>query len=192
MELSPRLYHWIVRPKFFTNMFIHNVLKEHFDFTGKTVLDFGCGIGSCSKIFEPSHYLGLEIDHQRIKYAQHIYPDYRFELMNDKRLADLDHSIDNILIVAVLHHISSLELQRYLEKFKRILKPYGKILVIEPCLTSSTLISNKLMCLFDNGKYLRYEEEYLEPFRVNAFKTTVFKRYRRHFYNELFFSAELQ
>ncbi|MBU4310929.1 class I SAM-dependent methyltransferase, partial [bacterium] len=74
MRLSPFIYHKIVRPKFAIKKYILNVIKEEFDFENKKVLDFGCGTGSNSFIFDSSHYLGVDINKERIAYAQKLFP----------------------------------------------------------------------------------------------------------------------
>lgn len=191
MELSPRLYHWLVRPKFLTDLYINNVLKLNFDFTNKIVLDFGCGTGSTSSIFIPSNYLGVDPDSRRVAYAKRLHPNHNFNVLKGSRLPISDNSIDYILIIAVLHHISSDDIQAYLQDFPRILKPYGKIVVIEPCLFKHSYLSNWFMNFFDKGKYIRDEESYLEMFKINNFRTEVIKRYKKLFYNEIFFSASL-
>lgn len=191
MELSPRLYHWFVRPKLFTKLYINNVLQTSFDFKNKNVLDFGCGIGSSCSIFEPSHYLGIDPDWKRVEYAKRLYPNYQFDVITGKQLPINHCLLDYIVIVAVLHHISSEEILNYIQQFKSVLRPFGQILVIEPCLVKSSHLSNSLMKHFDNGSYIRDQESYLELFETNNFLTTVIKRFEKFFYNELFFSARL-
>src|ERR1700730_10679131 len=190
MELSPQLYHRLVRPKWFTNFYIHNNLRSHFNFTAKTVLDFGSGIGSNCSMFHPTCYIGLDVDQKRIDYAKRIYPTYSFQVLQGDHLPIQDQSIDYILIVAVLHHIPTTEVSNYLIEFQRILKPEGRIIGIEPCFfhKSST---NWFMSLFDKGKYIQSEEGYFDHFRKHDFEIEVLKRFKKLIlYNELYFSAK--
>ncbi len=191
MELSPRLYHWFVRPKLLTKLYINNVLQTSFDFSNKSVLDFGCGIGSSSSIFDPNLYLGIDPDYNRVVYAKRLYPTHQFDVIDGKELPLNNCSFDYIVMVAVLHHISSGDILKYLQQFKHALKPFGRILVIEPCLIKSSHISNSLMEFFDNGPYIRDQEGYEELFQTNNFRITILKQFNRFFYNELFFSATL-
>jgi cyclopropane fatty-acyl-phospholipid synthase-like methyltransferase len=46
MPLSPRLYHSFIRPKWFTQKYIHDHITEHFQLENKKVLDFGSGTGA--------------------------------------------------------------------------------------------------------------------------------------------------
>lgn len=191
MELSPRFYHWFVRPKLFTQLYIHNVLQTRYDFSNRSVLDFGCGIGTSSSIFNPKDYLGIDPDDKRVRYAKQLYPNYQFAVFDGKELPLNNQRFDYIVIVAVLHHISTEEISRYLQKFRQALKPNGRILVLEPCLFNKPCLSNSLMHFFDNGPYIRDEKGYLELFEANDFKTSIHKQFKHFFYNELFFSATL-
>ena len=190
MELSPRLYHWLIRSKFLTDSYINNFIRINFDYTNKRVLDFGCGIGTSSPLFEPDNYIGMDPDFKRIAYAKYLYPGYSFNVLKDKQLPVSSNSIDYILIIAVLHHISFDNIQNYVQEFQRILKPYGKLIIIEPCFSKNSNINNWFMSFFDNGQYIRDETSYLEMFEINNFYTKVIKRFKKLlFYNEIFFTA---
>lgn len=190
MELSPKLYNWLVRPGWFSQLFINDVIKNEFDFNCKTVLDFGCGTGTSSSMFEPGSYYGVDCDLRRILYAQYQNPGYNFSVLRGHTMPVYENSFDYILVIAVLHHIPKHELPLYLKDFKRVLKPQGTILVIEPYLSEGCYFSNLFMKFVDRGKYIEGEEEYLELFRNCNYKVEVHKRYKQLcFYNKLFFSA---
>lgn len=190
MGLSPIQYRWLVRPKWFTKLYIHNSITCNFNFNNKKVLDFGCGTGSICYMFTPENYLGIDCDHKRIAYANRLYPGYSFSALQGDYLPVLDNSIDYMLIISVLHHISSDELSNYLQEFHRVLKYRGEILIIEPCFFKNSQFNNYFMSLFDKGSYIRCENEYLDIFNKNYYKTTVLKRSSQlFFYNKLFFTA---
>jgi ubiquinone/menaquinone biosynthesis C-methylase UbiE len=190
MELSPGLYRWLVRPKWLTKYYIHDVMKLYFDFENKTVLDFGSGVGSNCTLFHPRDYLGLDIDPNRVDYARRLNPSYRFQTLQGNRLPVSDRSKDLILIIAVLHHIPNAELHEYVKEFQRVLKPNGSILVIEPCFFQNCHISNWFMGRMDKGKHIQDEDGYFDLFRRHNFTIRVIKKFKKMFvYNELFFSA---
>jgi ubiquinone/menaquinone biosynthesis C-methylase UbiE len=190
MELSPKLYNWFVRPKWFSHLLINGVITKQFDFTNKQVLDFGCGIGSCCSIFSPDYYMGVDCDAKRIYYASHNNPQHSFKVMNGHNLPALRNSFDYILIISVLHHIAQKELTGYLKEFHRILKPNGKIIVYEPCFFENNNFNNLFMKVFDRGKYIQIEDKYLEMFTNCNYDTEIHERYHQLlFYNKLFFSA---
>ncbi|MBA4494570.1 class I SAM-dependent methyltransferase [Paenactinomyces guangxiensis] len=190
MELSPGLYHGFVRPRWLTKIYIHDMIQRHFDLTGKAVLDFGSGTGSCSCICTPKHYLGIDPDPKRVAYARRLYPDYNFAVLEGSSLPASDKSFDYILIVAVLHHIPPDTLPAYLQEFHRVLKPTGKILVMEPCFLKNSLFNNRFMAFFDRGKYIRYESGYRSIFTKHHYRIEKLKEFKKMlFYNELFFMA---
>lgn len=159
------------------------------DISNKKILDFGCGTGNNCSIFNSSNYLGVDIDKGRIKYAQKLNPKYAFMLVGTKLSEIENSSFDIIFISAVLHHIPNSKIECYLTQFKRILKPNGKLIIYEPYFTPKFIIRNWVMKTFDEGKYIRTENEYLELFEEN-FNTKVHIRFKIiNLYNGIFFSA---
>jgi ubiquinone/menaquinone biosynthesis C-methylase UbiE len=190
MRLSPKLYHYLIRPKWLTKFYIDDVILSYFNFNNKLVLDFGCGIGSGSSMVRPDGYLGVDPDPERISYAKSLYPEHNFHVLVGNNLPVPDNSIDYILIIAVLHHIPTGDIHDYLREFNRILKSDGKILVMEPCFFENRNLANRCMAAFDNGKYIRNMNEYLQIFNDNSYKVNILKQFKRMLlYNEIFFAA---
>ena len=190
MELSPILYHRLIRPDWFLERYIFSKLKDNFEFNNKKIIDFGCGVGSSSAFFPSSSYLGLDCDKRRVEYARKTNPGYDFGELVGNKLPVPDASVDYILIVSVLHHIPSKDVHEYLNEFRRVLTNSGKILVIEPCLFKSSYLSNCYMSWFDKGKYIRNEDEYLDMFVNFNYQTQVMRRFSQLFvYKKLFFVA---
>ncbi|WP_235950010.1 class I SAM-dependent methyltransferase [Paenibacillus apii] len=187
---SPLLYHRLVRPKWFTKKYIHDQITPRFAFNDKVVLDFGSGTGANCSMFQPIHYIGIDPDAKRIHYAKKQYPNHKFHVFEHGKLPVDDGSVDYILIIAVLHHISSEEIAEYMKEFKRVLKPDGSFIVMEPCMFKRKPVSNWFMNFYDDGEYIRNEEEYIQLFRENEFASQVINRFRKgFFYHELFFTA---
>ncbi|OCL28093.1 hypothetical protein U472_02550 [Orenia metallireducens] len=190
MELSPKIYHWLIRPKYLVNLYINNLISNNFNLHDKKVLDFGCGIGSSCSLFSPDKYLGIDLDSNRIKYAKELYPKYSFRSIKEKGLKDINQSFDYILIIAVLHHISSIDLEDILIELADLLNSNGKLLIIEPYYHLNSHFNNHFMSLFDNGQYIRTIDDYLKIFNRQNYKTKIIKKYKKLlFYNEIFFSA---
>jgi ubiquinone/menaquinone biosynthesis C-methylase UbiE len=188
MHLSPILYQKIVRPKFSTDKYIKNIIKLDFDFDNAKVLDFGCGTGSSSYIFKDANYLGVDVDKERINFATKALPQYKFKVIEENILPVESESIDYICIFATLHHIDNKKISEYIKEFKRVLKAGGKIIGIEPVFSNNHKFNNWFMRIFDDGKYIRREEEYASLFgKYFAFSSrNKFKKF--FFYNELYFS----
>lgn len=190
MELSPFLYRRLVRPNWAVKRYINNIIGDRFNFNNKKVLDFGCGIGTSSYLFDSDKYIGLDPDFRRISYARWLYPNYRFYRLEGKLLPIPDHHVDYIFIISVLHHIAEEELMEFLQEFHRILKPGGQILVMEPCFFPNSYISNGFMFLLDNGKYIRTMEGYMQLFAKLGYTVDIIKKYKQlMFYNKLFLVA---
>ncbi len=190
MELSPILYHRLIRPNWFLKRYIYCELKDVFDFQNKKIIDFGCGVGSSSVFFPPSSYLGLDCDNRRVEYARKANPGYNFGELTANKLPVPDASADYILIISVLHHIPSMNVHEYLKEFRRVLTDKGKVVVIEPCLFKTSYLSNCYMSCFDRGKYIRSEDEYLDMFINLNYQTQVMRRFSQLLlYKKLFFIA---
>ncbi len=190
MELSPRLYKRIVRPKWFTRQFLNNIIKKELYSDNKNILDFGCGVGSFSSMFEPANYMGIDKSPERVYYAKKQYPEYTFNILDGCHMPVPDQSIDYVLIISVLHHIPTTELPLYLREFQRILKHNGKVLVLEPCFLERSRLSNSFMRFFDKGDYIQYDTQYIRMFSSCNYRVTVKKKYKQlFFYNKILFSA---
>lgn len=192
MQLSPRIYHSFIRPKWITKIYIQNNVQQHFDFKNKKVLDFGAGTGANCTLCSPAYYLGIDPDSSRIDFAKRMYNQYCFKAFTGNELPAEDNSFDFILIVAVLHHIPPETIPFYIKEFKRILKNQGRIVVIEPCFFTKSPISNWFMKNNDKGDYIRSEKGYLNYFTTENFRCNVIKKFKKcFFYNELYFTALL-
>jgi SAM-dependent methyltransferase len=175
------MYHWIVRPRWFTKKYIHDHIKNHFQLDNKIVLDFGSGTGANCCLCHQDHYLGIEPDVQRVELAKRLYPRHSFMIFDEECIPAKDDSIDYVVIVAVLHHLSDEQIKKYLLEFKRVLKADGKIIVMEPCLCNNPSYKNRFMNWYDDGDYIRNEDGYLKLFLA--------EQYQCHVYNEIFLVA---
>ena len=150
-----------------SSLTFEKVLDNHFPFKDNTIiLDFGCGTGIYTRKFNPRNYIGMDTDNKRLKLAKKENPLYTFKLLMLKRGIELkNNSIDQILIMGVMHHIPDSSLRFYVKEFNRILKKDGIIFIIEPALSKTSPITNLIMRFIDRGKYLRYEEWYINLFK---------------------------
>ncbi|WP_148497762.1 class I SAM-dependent methyltransferase [Paenibacillus senegalensis] len=171
--------------------YIHDHINNHFQLDDKMVLDFGAGTGANCCICKPDYYLGIEPDARRVGLAQRLYPNHRFMIFDEKQIPAPDASIDYIFVIAVLHHLDDSQIKNYLLEFERVLKPGGKIIAIEPCLWDHTPFQNRFMNWYDDGKYIRKEEGYLNFFHEGQYHCQVLKKFTKCFvYNEILFSAQ--
>lgn len=190
MKLTPWLFHWIVRPRWIANQYV-GLIKEHFNPSDERVLDYGCGIGSYCPLFSPKVYWGLDKDPQRIEYAKKKYPGYRFDALTmESDLPMGNGTVDKIMMISVLHHMPSVEIIKMLAEFQRVLKPQGKLVFIEPCLSKKIGIRDRLMKRLDEGKYIRTPDEYLHLLSSNGYDAVLGRIFRKLWlYQEMSFVA---
>jgi len=124
---------------------------------GKDILDFGCGPACNTYMFQPGHYVGIDADPRRVTYARQLFPDYRFELCFGTSLPLEAATVDLVFVCAVLHHLSDTECDELAREFRRVLRPNGQVLVLEPVLSSRRPVRTALKRLFDAGSFLRDE-----------------------------------
>jgi len=155
--------------------------KETFKFVdahynkGDKVLDFGCGIGSNSKLFHHDDYIGVEVDESRVLSSRLKYPKSKFEKIpfistSDDKIPFEDNSFDLVFISLCLHHIDSDTCKLLFKEFSRVLKGSGKIIGIEPCILSEKYFSNIFMNIIDAGDYILPIEEYKQIYSSEAFQ----------------------
>jgi len=113
-------------------------ISSFYDPSGKIVLDYGCGPGYRTGYLiehDALHVTGIdisegEIEQARLMAQQEGFADRTNFLAADAHATGLpDHSFDLIVGDAILHH---LELRVALEEIKRILRPGGRAVFLEP------------------------------------------------------------
>lgn len=86
MEVPALIFDKLWRTKYTTGKYITKLLSGKINFSGKRILDFGCGTGSHSFLFDSDEYLGVDINGKRIIYAQKHYPEYKFQKIDTDKL----------------------------------------------------------------------------------------------------------
>lgn len=99
------------------------------------ILDFGCGTGSLLEAlsFEGIDAIGVDISPGLLKRCRdrNIHKALRIVQVNGKELPFHDASFDAIAVYIVLMYIADDELVRLLREFARVLKPSGRLIVME-------------------------------------------------------------
>jgi len=103
------------------------------DFTGKIVLDYGCGAGGKTVAYArmgPKRVIGVDLTHDfaaAADYARrHHLPVSFLPIGEDGRMALADHSVDVVISSSVLEHV--MDLPATLDEMHRVLKPGGRCL----------------------------------------------------------------
>jgi len=96
------------------------------------VLDYGCGEGSVSQRLRNMRLQnidGIDISPGMVSRARLRVRGVRFHVMNAENLAFQDATFDLVVGQAILHHLS---LDKALPELKRVLKPTGHAVFLEP------------------------------------------------------------
>ena len=91
------------------------------------VLDFGCGVGFFSRLFNPNKYLGVDVNLSFIKNSKIKNPNYKFRVLKKNYLKNYEKKINFIFINNVLHHLTDKQIINTFIFFKKNLKKKNKI-----------------------------------------------------------------
>ena len=140
---------------------IHRTIREQLSMKpGHRVLDVACGPGAFSVLFDPEGYLGVDINHRYINYAKRHYRG-SFQVMDVRNLEFEESSFDEALVFGLLHHLSDEDAEGVISGLSRVLKPGGRVLVIEDIPTESKLnLIGRLLHWVENGHFIRHAEGY--------------------------------
>ena len=156
------LFQKIVGKKKSLNWKIQNIWKIK---KGNKVVDMGCGPGTKLEFLpEFIEYIGFDVSEEYINAAKSNYNRGTFILgtandflnNNDDRLENADIVICN----GLLHHLEDIEVDEIFELSKKILKPGGRLLCIEPVFLVHQRKISKWIMDKDRGLNIRYEQGY--------------------------------
>jgi len=107
--------------------FMHDAI----DFSGKDILEIGCGNGSISIYLAKGSgsYIAIDPDQVRIEQAKQLDTKIIFQTGTGQALNFPDNRFDMVLFTLSLHHQDSAPA---LEEAFRVLKPGSHVLVVEP------------------------------------------------------------
>lgn len=146
------------------------------------IVDLGCGYGIFSNFLgltgPKREILGIELDSKKIKFADRGVENARF-MKADITKTKLDRA-DRIVLVHVLHHLSSFkEQEKLLFGCKKKLAINGKLIIVE--VDRKPLIKYILGWLADhllypgNRIYYRFPDEFAKLFTRLGFKIKIIK-----------------
>jgi ubiquinone/menaquinone biosynthesis C-methylase UbiE len=99
---------------------------------GSRVLDIGCGPGNVTKYMAEKGYEaeGIDLSSEMIKIARSKVPDLKFTEMDMRKLTYHPDSFDGLLVSYSLIHVPSVDADKTIAGFKRIVKPGGFIQIL--------------------------------------------------------------
>lgn len=135
---------------------ITNFLLEHSKM-GDRMLDFGCGHGAKTKVFDKMGYklFGIDKDINLITKAKEALPDIEFKQIHiDSTLPYEDNSFELIFSCSVFQYMHDHQL--ILNEFNRILKPGGCIILVENLKNNPITRLGRAYLKFRKLKYQSY------------------------------------
>ena len=130
----------------------------------KDIIDFGCGVGNYSLLFQNSNYLGIEPLEACVVSAskKHAKSNIHFVCGDEKELLKLpDESVDLIIAIGVLHHMVDEKVSSFAKEAIRLLKPGARLFTLDPVYYQNQNLIAKKVISMDRGKNIRYEDRYL-------------------------------
>jgi len=130
------------------------------------VLDFGCGTGQYAELFTADKYVGIDMAGPHLQYARKQYPTKTFLAFDtDFRVPYKSFFFDWILCFAVVHHIPPDGVGRFREEIMRVLKPGGRMLILDhvPVFYQGSARAKFLLSI-DRGRFPRLSETVIDMF----------------------------
>lgn len=134
----------------------------------KKTLDFGCGVGQYSMLFDKKYYFGVDIEESNINFAKKKF-DRNFQLIqNTEELKN--NKFDQIFCTKTLHHINDEDLKDIFRNLFKILKKGGRFLIEDHVnVKSQPNFIGRFMLKSDRGRHTRNIDE-LKNFLNTSFK----------------------
>jgi len=100
----------------------------------KKILDVGCGTGKMVKFFNDNGFqsLGCDIYDDALKSARKINKKNTIIKASATNLPFKNNSFDILTAISVIEHLTSKEVEKFLNETKRVLKPNGSIFLVTP------------------------------------------------------------
>jgi SAM-dependent methyltransferase len=135
--------------------FIHDMVRP---MPGERVLDVGCGVGASLRYMPDSvDYLGVDISEAYIARAKANYGLRGKFICAD--ITTLDAGVigmfDCAFCFGVLHHLSDTMVAQVVKFVRRVVKPGGVFVSIDPCHVPGQHVVAKLIIDHDRGEYVR-------------------------------------
>ena len=125
------------------------------------VLDFGCGAGYFSTLFNPKKYVGIDINKSFIKLAKTKFIKHKFYNFDQKKLLKkYKNKIDYILINNVIHHLNKKQLRENFLFIKENCKKNSTLIIIEPLMPKKFFSFEFFMKVLDIGNFITNQNGY--------------------------------
>lgn len=153
------------------------------------VLDLGCAEGATLlHLGEPEGAVGVDIFEDKLEFARTRLPKCTFVCASGYELPFEAESFDHVLIRDVIHHMD--EPERAVDEMFRILRPGGRVDILEPCGRNPLIALHALMNKAERGE-LRSTPAYLEGLLRRRFTLTETSRHQAMPIHRIVFHPEM-
>lgn len=122
-----KLYKQIIKMSPFWFLTLVFPVVRHLNFKKKVVLDIGSGTGFYSEIMKRQHNKVVQVE----PFLENLYNEDNV-IKQDFLTANIDQTFDYITCIDVLEHINKSEIESFLLKINKLLKPNGRLIVKVP------------------------------------------------------------
>jgi ubiquinone/menaquinone biosynthesis C-methylase UbiE len=127
--------------------------------SAEVVVDIGGGTGASRKLWPmSSRYICLDIEMPKLAGFRSNVPNGLAILSDATRMPIVTGSVDVLMCMAVVHHLTDTMLEQVFEEALRVLKVGGHLILLDPVLNRQRL-AGQLLWKFDRGSYPRTEED---------------------------------
>ena len=151
---------WAGKPKTVQEQIIktkQDFIDKHID-REKLTLDYGCGVGLFSHLFDPRLYVGVDITADFIKMAKQHNPVYEYRLLNSYCLKGMNfNNVEQFMTINVLQHNCDYIVSEIFSSLRDSRKKGMTILLYEnTCKKNST----EHMCFRSEKDYVKIISQY--------------------------------
>ncbi|MDO9224750.1 MAG: class I SAM-dependent methyltransferase [Pseudomonadota bacterium] len=131
-------------------------------FSGMAILDIGCGPADILAYLPDVDYWGFDISEQYIKKAEDVFGNRGHFHCEQLQANDLERlpKFDVVLAIGLLHHLDDAAALNVLQLAQQALKPFGRLLTVDPCLDRSQGAIARFLVQHDRGQNVRDKSGY--------------------------------
>jgi SAM-dependent methyltransferase len=135
-----------------------NLISKNFNKNKKT-LDFGCGIGQFSNLFNPSFYTGVDTDHKYINFCNKNRQGKFLKINFSPPYPLKKNTFDQIMMSLMIHHLDDKTFKRITNELHTLLSSSGNLMIIDHLtISKQPSLFCKLLVFLDRGKHFRNKE----------------------------------
>ncbi|RIL07467.1 MAG: hypothetical protein DCC71_02780 [Proteobacteria bacterium] len=156
LALTPATFHWVRKlPEGNYQATKPRVAAVRDSMGDPRVLDLGCGTAEYAELFDPARYLGVDIHPGYVRFAQRRLPRHRFLVADVCQWKPDEEPFDLVLVHGVLHHLDDARAQAFLHTARSLVRPGGKLLVIEDVRLAGAPLVTRIVHRLDYGDHIR-------------------------------------